>query len=496
MLEANFISGYETVTVQGLTQWDKGQKLKITGLASLPATFQVHFANTTIAEAIVMLGSATGGVGTVDIPNSLLEDGLDIRAWIYVTDAEGSETIKTILMPVAERTKPADFISEPNPTEQTLLEQTLSGVNTTMGMLGDPNGIATLDNLGKVNTSQLPSYVDDVVEGYYSGGKFYKESAHTTLITGETGKVYLDISVSPANSYRYSGSAYVKINNVGDSAANTTTFSEASTLANIVSGETHATMFGKIKKLFTDIANLHSQLAPLIFAGAAAHNAIYRGKSLGSAVTAAQYAAISDGTFEDLYIGDYWTIGGVNYRIAAFDYYLNCGDTATPSHHAVIVPDTCLYNAVMNTSDTTAGGYVGSQMYTANLAQAKTTIKGTFSGHVMNHRIYLVNAVANGYSSGGAWVDSEVDLMNEQMVYGCGIFSPVSTGSTVPVNHRVEKSQLPLFAHDPSRICNRNNWWLRDVITAPYFAIVYDAGSADYGGSSYPRGVRPAFCIS
>jgi len=253
MLEANFISGYETVTVQGLTQWDKGQKLKITGLATLPATFQVHFSNTTTVEAIVMMGSATGGVGTVDIPNSLLEDGLDIRAWIYVTDAEGSETIKTILMPVAERTKPADFISAPNPTEQTMLETTLNTVNTTMGMLGDPNGIATLDNLGKVNTSQLPSYVDDVIEGYYSGGKFYKESAHTTLITGETGKVYLDISVSPADSYRYGGSAYAKINNVGDSAANTVTFSEASTLVNIASGETHATMFGKIKKLFTDM---------------------------------------------------------------------------------------------------------------------------------------------------------------------------------------------------------------------------------------------------
>lgn len=129
MLEANFISGYETVTVQGLTQWDKGQKLQITGLATLPATFQVHFANATTVEAIVMLGSTVAGVGTVDIPNSLLESGLDIKAWIYVIDAEGSETIKTILFPLTKRTKPADFISEPNPTEQSLLEQTMSGVN-------------------------------------------------------------------------------------------------------------------------------------------------------------------------------------------------------------------------------------------------------------------------------------------------------------------------------------------------------------------------------
>lgn len=244
------------------------------------------------------------------------------------------------------------------------------------------------------------------------------------------------------------------------------------------------------------VTGFEGQLAPLIFNGAAAHNAIYRGKNLGSAVTAAQYAAISAGTFDDLYIGDYWTIGGVNYRIAAFDYYLNCGDTNCTTHHALIVPDTCLYNAVMNTSNTTTGGYIGSQMYTANLAQAKTTIKGAFSGHVLKHRIYAINAVANGYSSGGAWVDSEVDLMNEQMVYGCGIFSPVSNGSAVPANYRVEKSQLPLFAHDQSRICNRNNWWLRDVITASYFAVVSGAGFAHYYGASDSYGVRPAFCIS
>ena len=244
------------------------------------------------------------------------------------------------------------------------------------------------------------------------------------------------------------------------------------------------------------ITNYVNNLSSLVSLNGIAHNTIYRGKNLGSAVTAAQYAAISAGTFEELYIGDYWTIGGVNYRIAAFDYYWNCGDNAVPPHHAVIVPDTCLYNAVMNTSDTTAGGYVGSQMYTTNLEQAKTTIKGAFSGHVMNHRIYAVNAVANGYSSGGAWVDSEVDLMNEQMVYGCGIFSPVSTGSAVPANYRVEKSQLPLFAHDPSRITNQVNYWLRDVITASHFALTNAQGYASYGGTSGSQGVRPAFCIS
>lgn len=254
------------------------------------------------------------------------------------------------------------------------------------------------------------------------------------------------------------------------------------------------------------VEGTEAKIAPLLFNNAGAHNAIYRGKSLGSTVTTAQYAAIKAGTFDDLYIGDYWTIGGVNYRIAAFDYYLNSGDTSCTTHHVVIVPDTCLYNAQMhNTSsggwesgaaNTTAGGYVGSDMYKSNLEQAKTTIKSAFSGHVLKHRIYLTNAVANGRASGGAWCDSEVDLMCEQMVYGSGIFSPVSDGSNVPANYRVEKSQLPLFQHEPSRICNRATWWLRDVITASRFADVSGNGDAHGNGASNSHGVRPAFCIS
>lgn len=242
-------------------------------------------------------------------------------------------------------------------------------------------------------------------------------------------------------------------------------------------------------------AAILEKVEQLTSANAGAHNAIYRGKYLGESVTAAQYAAIKAGTFDDLYIGDYWTIGGVNYRIAAFDYYLNCGDTACTAHHVVIVPDSCLYNANMNSTNTTKGGYVGSAMYKSNLEQAKTTIKSAFSGHVLKHRIYLTNAVSNGRASGGAWLDSEVDLMCEQMVYGSGIFSPVSDGSSIPDNHRVEKSQLPLFQHQPSHICKRVMWWLRDVVSAYGFTNVNSFGDADRSSSNMVVGVRPAFCI-
>lgn len=250
------------------------------------------------------------------------------------------------------------------------------------------------------------------------------------------------------------------------------------------------------KDLKEYMEGVNTILAQLTYDNAGAHNSIYRGKNLGTTVTEEQWEAISSGTFTDLYIGDYWVIGGVNWRIAAFDYYLNCGDTSFTKHHAVIVPDTCLYSAQMNTTNVTTGAYKGSAMYTANLTQAKSTINSAFgSSHVLSHRIYLSNATSNGRASAGEWTDSTVDLMCEHMVYGSGIFSPVSDGSNVPNNYRVEKGQLPLFALEPSRICNRDTWWLRDVITAANFAGVSGVGNADCGGASYSRGVRPAFCI-
>ena len=68
---------------------------------------------------------------------------------------------------------------------------------------------ATLDSSGHVPSSQLPSYVDDVIEGYYSNGNFYSDSAKTKKITGEGGKIYTDLATN--KTYRWGGTAWVEI---------------------------------------------------------------------------------------------------------------------------------------------------------------------------------------------------------------------------------------------------------------------------------------------
>ena len=230
--------------------------------------------------------------------------------------------------------------------------------------------------------------------------------------------------------------------------------------------------------------------------GAGAHNAIYRGKSLGTAVTEAQWAAIKAGTFEDMYIGDYWTIGGVVYRIAAFDYYLTTGDTACSAHHVTLVPDANMYTHVMNDANITTGAYVGSKMYTEGLTQAKTTINSAFGeAHILNHRQYLQNAVTDGYASGGSWYDSTVELMTEQNVYGGKVFGNQLNSTALPNSYTVDKSQYPLFTFRPDMQSNRQWFWLRDVVSASRFARVSADGLASSDDASSASGVRPAFSI-
>lgn len=246
----------------------------------------------------------------------------------------------------------------------------------------------------------------------------------------------------------------------------------------------------------TVIGSINELNSKSIGNNAGGHNSIFRGKNLGSSVSSSQWSAIQSASFDDIFVGDYWVIGGVNWRIAALDYFYNTGDTALTKHHAVIVPDTALYTHAMNDTNITTGAYVGSKMYTEGLEQAKTTISNAFgSSHVLSHRIYLSNATSNGKASAGAWADSTVDLMCEHMVYGSGIFSPVSDGSSIPDNYRVEKSQLPLFTFRPDLISNRQWYWLRDVISSAAFAHVLSDGRANDGSASAATGVRPFFLI-
>lgn len=242
-------------------------------------------------------------------------------------------------------------------------------------------------------------------------------------------------------------------------------------------------------------------LAALHLISSENHRRIFRGKNLGSSITGPQLSAIQDGSFKDLWLGDYWEINGVKWRIADFDYWYNCGDTPFSSHHLVVMPDAPLYTAKMNESSTTAGGYVGSQMYTANLATAKSTVTTAFGERVLKHREYLINAVTSGYPSAGAWTDSTVELPNEIMIYGSSVYTPASDGTIIVKRYTASRVQLALFQVCPKFISLspsngvRINYWLRDVASDQRFARVTDYGPVTDTAASLEYGVRPVFAI-
>ena len=83
------------------------------------------------------------------------------------------------------------------------LETSLKGANS---------GLAELDANGKVPSSQLPSYVDDVIEGYLYDSNFYSDAQHTNEIAGESSKIYVDLTDGGQRQvYRWGGSAFVAI---------------------------------------------------------------------------------------------------------------------------------------------------------------------------------------------------------------------------------------------------------------------------------------------
>lgn len=238
---------------------------------------------------------------------------------------------------------------------------------------------------------------------------------------------------------------------------------------------------------------------------AGAHNAIYRGKDITELFYDGTLTKqIAAGTFDDIFVGDY-IIGqssGRKYLVADINYRLHCGDTECTTPHILMIPERTMGNAQMNASNDTTGAYVGSAMYTANLATYKTVIQNDFgTGHILSHRNLFANAVTNGYESAGGWFDSDIELMNECMVYGSNIFHNCMNGTAVPYNYTIDKSQLSLFKHRPDLIPARDTngsrtwYWLRDVVSAAYLAGVTGNGDANYSHASYSGGVRPAFLI-
>ena len=221
---------------------------------------------------------------------------------------------------------------------------------------------------------------------------------------------------------------------------------------------------------------------------------------LGTSYTAELKADIVSGKFEKAVVGGYLTINSHVYYFAHPDYWLHTGDTECTDHHMLVVPASNLGTGQMNNDNDTSGAYVGSGLKSGTNHNSKTNtalsavaaiIKADFgANNILSHRELFTNVVTSGASSGWSWYDSEIDLMNEAMVYGHN-----ARGSSPALETGIDKSQIKLFAERPDLITIRADWWLRDVVSGTSFAYVADGGNANTYFASGSLGVRPAFAI-
>jgi hypothetical protein len=262
-------------------------------------------------------------------------------------------------------------------------------------------------------------------------------------------------------------------------------------------------------------------------ANATAHNAMPpRYKNITAYVTDGTLWKRLNGTdgyeaFEDIFPGDYITmtatvtapgstVTGTNrIDIVGLNEFRN-NNNELRFNHLVCVPHSHFGNALMNSSNTTAGGYFGSSMFTdilgipASSGSATGTINqqlyAIFGSHLKTYKELLSTAInptgynrfgtATGCSNAEDWKDVQSVLMSEIEVWGSIVWS--SSGQDTGTANK----QLSLFRHSRADIVPDEIYYcLKDVGSASVFACVYDQGFAYIRNASSSSYVRPRFIL-
>lgn len=263
---------------------------------------------------------------------------------------------------------------------------------------------------------------------------------------------------------------------------------------------------------FNDSSESKTRLRDTFYAmvpdGAPTHNNIFRGKNLG-ALNATHITNIQNGTFRDMFIGDYFSINGSNYVIAGINYKKGHGDKSPLGNHLVLMPSdwsktpTQTLNPdgktthYMQDTDTTAGGFAGTKLYKIYLPQIQTKLESDFGSRLITFRTIVSTRVNDsGAPDQAEWRDAKVAIPNEVMIYGSILNGNNENGSWSNIGD--EDSQLPLMRLNDSERCNNRAgaFWLRDVHSALEFAYANGSGDAACAGTSLSwAGVRAFFLI-
>ena len=271
------------------------------------------------------------------------------------------------------------------------------------------------------------------------------------------------------------------------------------------------------------------------------HNSIFRGKNLGASVTDAQWAAIASGKFDDMFIGDYWVIGGIYYRIAHFDYYFNNRGLATkgfedmngdilsaecldsygyyPKHHILLIPDIHMCDAAMNTEDTKAELY-GTCYYRVNARRnIISTLEAAFGAAHLMYWVDNFTTTLYSYSDGSeragerasfvcqAELPSSIQLTGTHAMTTKGV--PVGEGGNLNEGRALGQFALmrlnqafrqPINMQPGSMLWVDVSYSTRDFVGRGddgrvNFGLWASHGVITYASGLSPHQIRPYFCI-
>lgn len=246
------------------------------------------------------------------------------------------------------------------------------------------------------------------------------------------------------------------------------------------------------------------------------HRNTYRGKNLGSTFTEEQKQAISDGTFDDLYLGDYWSIDGRNYRIADINHF-----PLISKNHLCIISDDPLGSCKSNESGTSYDTFLNSTLYKTLETTILNIVKNAFGEDNLNDiKAYNFGGFdkSTGLPVSVSYYESKLRLPTSSELFGFPISSRVMWSSKYVVgdgsNHlNGSYNQLAIFKEDPDYIQhNAHLWankssWIGDSVfvntsTSNFnqWAYMFDPGEKFIGLSTasltWEFSVRPIFALS
>ena len=229
-------------------------------------------------------------------------------------------------------------------------------------------------------------------------------------------------------------------------------------------------------------------------ANANTHNATYRGQSLGS-FNETFASDIKNGTFNNMWVGDYFTINNHIYKIAGFNYEYGPEENIGLGNHLIMLTDV-LSNHTMNSSDTTAGGFAGTDLFSKYFPTVISQLQADFGNHLLTFKSYLSTGIdGNGAPNNGQWYSLKACMCNSAMWWGSpSQYSNNANG--VKFNLGDEDTQLPIMKlHTAEQSSGGNYVWLRDIYNSGAFAGACYDGSAGWAGASHSDDVRAFFLI-